>query len=110
MRTSPSAPAFSVLWLANCATRSSPRSSRSRRKCGEDMAKPIIKPYQYSVRHGDNVKVIAGRAKGRTGKVLAVNFDKQTVTVEHAAMIKKHTRPNPSKNIKGGILEKEGPI
>jgi large subunit ribosomal protein L24 len=32
------------------------------------------------------------------------------VTVEHANMIKKHTRPNPSKNIKGGILEKEGPL
>jgi large subunit ribosomal protein L24 len=74
------------------------------------MARPILKPSQYSVRHGDQVKVIAGRAKGRTGKVLAVNFDKQTVTVENAAMIKKHTRPNPSKNIKGGILEKEGPI
>jgi large subunit ribosomal protein L24 len=62
------------------------------------------------IRHGDTVMVRAGRSKGRTGKVLAVNQIKRTVTVEHANMIKKHTRPNPSKNIRGGILEKEGPI
>jgi large subunit ribosomal protein L24 len=74
------------------------------------MPKPAIKAAPISVRHGDQVKVISGRAKGRTGKVLSVNIDKRTVTVEHANMIKKHTRPNPSKNIKGGILEKEGPI
>jgi large subunit ribosomal protein L24 len=62
------------------------------------------------IRHGDTVKVMAGRSKGRTGKVLSVNPWKGTVTVEHANMIKRHTRPNPSKNVKGGILEKEGPI
>ena len=42
--------------------------------------------------------------------MLVVNPAKRTVTVEHANMIKRHTRPNPSKNIKGGIVEKEGPI
>jgi large subunit ribosomal protein L24 len=62
------------------------------------------------IRHGDTVKVMSGRSKGRTGKVLSVNPWKGTVTVEHANMIKRHTRPNPSKNVKGGILEKEGPI
>jgi large subunit ribosomal protein L24 len=62
------------------------------------------------IRHGDTVKVMAGRSKGRTGKVLAVNPLKRTVTVEHANIIKRHTRPNPSKNIRGGILDKEGPI
>jgi large subunit ribosomal protein L24 len=35
---------------------------------------------------------------------------KRSVTVEHANIIKRHTRPNPSKNIRGGILDKEGPI
>lgn len=65
---------------------------------------------QLGIRHGDTVKVMAGRSKGRTGKVLSVNAWKGTVTVEHANMIKRHTRPNPSKNVKGGILEKEGPI
>jgi len=68
------------------------------------------KPAPVSIRHGDTVKVMAGRDKGKTGKVLAVNPAKQSVTVEHANMIKRHTRANPSKNVRGGILEKEGPI
>jgi large subunit ribosomal protein L24 len=56
------------------------------------------------------VKVMAGRSKGKTGKVLTVNREKGRVTVEHANMIKRHTRPNPSKNVRGGIVDKEGPI
>jgi large subunit ribosomal protein L24 len=62
------------------------------------------------IRHGDTVKVMAGRSKGKTGKVLSVNPAKSTVTVERANIIKKHTRANPSKNVRGGILDKEGPI
>jgi large subunit ribosomal protein L24 len=62
------------------------------------------------IRRGDMVKVMAGRSKGKTGKVLSVNREKRRVTVEHASIIKKHTRPNPSKNVRGGILDKEGPI
>ena len=54
--------------------------------------------------------VITGRDKGKSGRVLTVNPGKRMVTVEHVGMIKRHTRPNPSKNVKGGILEKEGPI
>ena len=68
------------------------------------------KAVRQGIRHGDMVKVMAGRSKGKTGKVLSVNPAKGTVTVEHANIIKKHTRPNPSKNIRGGILDKEGPI
>jgi large subunit ribosomal protein L24 len=67
-----------------------------------------IKP--RSIRHGDTVKVMAGRSKGKTGKVLSVNPAKHTVTVEHVNIIKKHTKPNPQKNIRGGILEREGSI
>jgi large subunit ribosomal protein L24 len=63
-----------------------------------------------SIRHGDNVKVVAGKDKGKTGRVLAVNPWKNTVTVEHANIIKRHTRPNPQKNIKGGIVDKEAPL
>jgi large subunit ribosomal protein L24 len=74
------------------------------------MKQESTKHVQMGIRHGDLVKVMSGRSKGRTGKVLAVNLAKRTVTVEHAQMIKKHTRPNPNKNIRGGILEKEGPI
>ncbi len=62
------------------------------------------------IRRGDMVKVMAGRSKGKTGKVLTVNREKGRVTVEHANIIKRHTRPNPSKNVRGGIVEKEGPI
>ena len=74
------------------------------------MAKAQQAVGSIGVRHGDTVKVMAGRSKGKTGKVLTVNPEKRTVTVEHANIIKKHTRANPSKNIRGGILDKEGPI
>jgi large subunit ribosomal protein L24 len=62
------------------------------------------------IKRGDQVRVMTGRDSGKTGRVLAVNPSKRTVTVEHAGMIKRHTRPNPSKNVKGGIVEKEGPM
>jgi large subunit ribosomal protein L24 len=68
------------------------------------------KRYTISLRKGDQVKVMAGRDAGKTGRVLAVNPSKNTVIVEHANVIKRHTRPNPSKNIKGGIVEKEAGI
>ncbi len=63
-----------------------------------------------SIRKGDQVRVMTGRDKGKTGRVLAVDPYKHTVMVEHANIIKRHTRGNPSKNVKGGIVEKEGPI
>jgi large subunit ribosomal protein L24 len=63
-----------------------------------------------SVRKGDQVKVIAGRDKGKRGHVLSVNAEKGTCTVEHANLLKRHTRPNPAKQIKGGIVEREGPL
>ncbi len=66
--------------------------------------------HTLGLRHGDNVKVMAGRDKGKTGRVLSVNPWKNTVTVEHANIIKRHTRPNPQKNVKGGIVDKEAPI
>jgi large subunit ribosomal protein L24 len=62
------------------------------------------------VRKGDQVKVIAGRDSGKTGRVLSVNARKNTVTVETVGIVKRHTRPNPGKNIKGGIVEKEAGI
>jgi large subunit ribosomal protein L24 len=68
------------------------------------------KPRPVMIRHGDTVKIISGRDKGKTGRILTVDPEKRRVTVEHANIIKKHTRPNPSKNIRGGILDKEGPI
>ena len=66
--------------------------------------------YVIQIRKGDQVKVMSGRDRGKTGRVLSINPRKNTVVVEHANIIKRHTRPNPGKNIKGGIVEKEGPI
>ena len=66
--------------------------------------------HNVGIRKGDQVQVITGRSRGKTGRVLSVDAVKRTVTVEHANIIKRHTRPNPSKNIKGGIVEREGAI
>ena len=65
---------------------------------------------KIQIRKGDQVRVISGRDKGKSGRVLSVHPYDGTVTVEHANMIKRHTRPNQAKNIKGGIVEREGPI
>jgi large subunit ribosomal protein L24 len=62
------------------------------------------------IKKNDTVKVIAGKDAGKSGKVLQVDSVKRRVTVEHVQMIKRHTRPNPAKNIKGGILEREASI
>jgi len=62
------------------------------------------------IRKNDQVQVLAGRDKGKSGRVLEVEPAKRRLYVEHVNMIKRHTRPNPSKQIRGGILEKEGPI
>jgi large subunit ribosomal protein L24 len=62
------------------------------------------------VRRDDMVKVMTGRDKGKTGKVLKVLPRDARVVVENVMFIKRHTRPNPGKNIKGGIVEREMPI
>jgi large subunit ribosomal protein L24 len=66
--------------------------------------------HRVSIRKGDIVRVTAGRDKGKSGRVLSVDAVKMRCTVEHVNMVKRHTRPNPQKNIKGGIAEREGPI
>jgi large subunit ribosomal protein L24 len=58
----------------------------------------------------DQVKVITGRDRGKTGRVISVDRRKGTVLVEGVSMVKRHTRPNPSKQIKGGIAERESAI
>jgi len=58
----------------------------------------------------DTVKVIAGKDKGKTGRVLQIDTRQGRILVEGVGMIKRHTRPNPGKQIKGGIAEKEGLI
>jgi large subunit ribosomal protein L24 len=56
------------------------------------------------------VKVITGRDKGKQGRVLRVFPDKGKILVEHVMMVKKNVRPNPQRNIKGGIAEQESAI
>jgi len=65
---------------------------------------------KVKIKKDDNVKVIAGRDKGKSGRVLHVDRERGTVLVEGVSMVKRHTRPNPSRQIKGGIAERESPI
>ncbi len=61
------------------------------------------------IRKGDEVIVIAGRSKGQRGHVLQV-LERERMLVENVNMVKRHTRPDPGRNISGGIVEKEAPI
>ena len=62
------------------------------------------------IKRNDTVEVIAGKDKGKRGRVLRVIAEKDRVLVEHVMMIKKHVKPNPQRNIKGGIAEQESTI
>ena len=61
------------------------------------------------IRKGDEVLVIAGRDKGRRGTVVKV-VDEDHVIVEGVNMIKRHTKPNPQRQVQGGIVEREAAI
>jgi large subunit ribosomal protein L24 len=61
------------------------------------------------IRKGDEVIVIAGRDKGKRGKVV-LRADDERVVVEGVNVVKKHTKPNPMKGVAGGIVEKTMPI
>jgi len=61
------------------------------------------------IRKGDTVMVIAGDDKGKTGRVLAVDADKQRVVVEKVNFVKRHTKAR-RQGAQGGILEKEAPL
>ena len=65
---------------------------------------------RVDIRRNDTVKVITGRDKGKEGRVLRVFPGDRKVLVEHVMMVKKHVRPNPQRNIQGGIAEQESRI
>ena len=67
-------------------------------------------PVRIEIKKEDTVKVLSGRDAGKTGRVLQVNRETGRVLVEHVGMVKRHTRPNPAKQIKGGIAERESAI
>jgi len=62
------------------------------------------------IRKNDNVLVVTGKNRGTRGRVLRVDPDKNRLIVEGVNIIKRHTKPNPQKNIKGGVVEREATI
>ncbi len=67
-------------------------------------------PAMPAIKKNDEVYVLRGKDRGKTGRVLIVIPKDRKIVVEGIQMIKRHTRPNPQRNIKGGIVEKEAPI
>ena len=66
--------------------------------------------HKIKIKRNDQVVVITGKDKGKKGRVLRVIADKNRVLVEGVMLMKKHVKPDPQKNIKGGIAEKEATI
>ena len=65
---------------------------------------------QTPVRKNDNVVVITGKDRGKHGRVLKVVPTRNRLVIEGVNFIKRHTRPNPQRNIKGGVVEREGSV
>ena len=63
-----------------------------------------------SIRRNDNVVVITGKDRGKRGRVLKVVPSTNRVIVEGVNFIKRHTKPNPQRQIKGGVVEREAPL
>lgn len=61
------------------------------------------------IKRDDQVVVIAGKDKGKRGKVISVLADERVV-VAGVNIIKKHTKPNPNAGVQGGIVEREAPV
>ncbi len=62
------------------------------------------------IKKNDLVYVLSGKDRGKTGKVLKVFVGKNRAVVEGLNYVNKHTKPNPQRNVKGGILPKESPV
>ncbi len=65
---------------------------------------------KIKIKRNDQVVVIAGKDKGKKGRVLRVLAEKSRLLVEGVMLMKKHVKPNPQRNIKGGIAEQEATI
>jgi large subunit ribosomal protein L24 len=81
------------------------------------MARPKVLPRRrgLKIRKGDQVKVVSGKDRGKTGRVLRVDPSSERVFVEGLSMIKRHTRPQQVAGAHtearlGGVIEREGPI
>ncbi len=71
-----------------------------------------MKRVKFKLKKNDPVIVIKGKKedKGKKGKILRIIADKQRVVVEKVHYVKEYVRPNPQKNIQGGVVEREGSI
>src|SRR5262245_33775243 len=65
---------------------------------------------ELNLRKNDRVMVIAGKDKGKTGRVIEVRPRKHQVLVEGVNMVKRHMKANSRRGVQGGILERESPI
>src|SRR3954453_22150914 len=65
---------------------------------------------QTPIRRNDNVAVLTGKDAGKRGRVLKVLPEKNRLIVEGVNLIKRHTKPNPGKNIKGGVVQREASL
>lgn len=65
---------------------------------------------QTPIRKNDNVVVITGKDRGKRGRVLQLVPAKNRLIVEGVNIVKRHTRPNPRQNVKGGVVEREAPL
>ena len=65
---------------------------------------------QTPIRKNDNVVVITGKDRGKRGRVLQLVPAKNRLIVEGVNVVKRHTRPNPRQNVKGGVVEREAPL
>ena len=79
------------------------------------MAKKLKKakektPAKLKLKSGDEVIIIAGKDKGKRGQITQILSADNKVLVEGGNMVTKHMRPNPQKNIQGGLVKKESPI
>ena len=62
------------------------------------------------IRKNDNVVVTTGKDRGKRGRVVRLVPEKNRLVVEGVNLMKRHTRPNPQKNVKGGVVEREAPL
>ncbi len=74
------------------------------------MAAAVTEKVRTNLKKNDLVEVIAGKDAGKQGKILRVIPEKNRVVVQGVGFIKKHTKPNPQRNVKGGIAEREAAI
>ena len=65
---------------------------------------------RLTIRRDDQVVVISGKDRGKTGRVLRLYPKKERVFVEGLNLVKRHQRPTPGSTDPGGVVEKEGPI